>query len=136
MLYNSIVILFLTVEYNTMFKRIRTFKNRFNAGVLMGLAMLAATPAAQAAQAMSGATSSTLPWDGPIASIINDLSGPLAKGFIIAAIVVTGLMWAFGEHGSSMRKVMGIAAGGALALAAVSFVGGGFFGGSGAVIGF
>jgi type IV secretion system protein VirB2 len=60
----------------------------------------------------------------------------LAKGFIIGAIIVTGLMWAFGEHGSSMRKVMGIAAGGALALGAVSFVGSGFFGATGgAVIG-
>ena len=119
-----------------MFKRIRDFKDRFSVGMLMGLAMLAGTPAAEAGQAMSGGTVSALPWDGPIASIINDLSGPLAKAFIIGAIVVTGLMWAFGEHGSSMRKVMGIAAGGALALAAVSFVGSGFFGGQGAVIGF
>lgn len=116
--------------------RLRKFKTRFNTGVLLGLAMLAGMPAAEAGQAMSGATTSSLPWDGPIASIINDLSGPLAKGFIIAAIVVTGLLWAFGEHGSSMRKVMGIAAGGAMALAAVSFVGSGFFAGTGAVIGF
>ncbi len=119
-----------------MFKRIRQFKHRFNTGMLLGLAMLSGMPAAEAGQAMAGGTVSALPWDGPIASIINDLSGPLAKGFIIAAIVVTGLMWAFGEHGSSMRKVMGIAAGGALALAAVSFVGSGFFGGAGALIGF
>jgi type IV secretion system protein VirB2 len=98
--------------------------------------MVGGTSTAKAGQAMDGGTVSSLPWDGPIASIVNDLSGPLAKGFIIAAIVVTGLMWAFGEHGSSMRKVMGIAAGGALALAAVSFVGSGFFGGQGAVIGF
>ena len=89
------------------------------------------------AAAMAGATSGSLPWDGPIASIVNDLSGPIAHGFIIVAIVITGLMWAFGEHGSSMKKVMGIAAGGALALGAVSFVGAGFFGMSGgAVIGY
>lgn len=119
-----------------MLQRIRNFKDRFQAGAMLGLAMLAGMPAANAGQAMSGGTVSALPWDGPIASIINDLSGPLAKGFIIGAIIVTGLMWAFGEHGSSMRKVMGIAAGGALALGAVSFVGSGFFGGAGAVIGF
>jgi type IV secretion system protein VirB2 len=104
--------------------------------MLIGLAMLGGASVAEAGQAMDGATTTDLPWNGPIASIVNNLSGPLAKGLIILAIVITGLMWAFGEHGSSMRKVMGIAAGGALALAAVSFVGSGFFGASGAVIGF
>ena len=110
-------------------------KKQFKSAGALLLGMLMATQAH--ATAMAGATTGSLPWDGPIASIVNDLSGPIAKGFIIAAIVVTGLMWAFGEHGSSMKKVMGIAAGGALALGAVSFVGAGFFGGAGgAVIGF
>jgi type IV secretion system protein VirB2 len=110
-------------------------KSNFIKPSVLLASMLAATQAH--ATAMAGATTGSLPWDGPIASIINDLSGSIAKGFIIGAIVVTGLMWAFGEHGSSMKKVMGIAAGGALALGAVSFVGAGFFGGTGgAIIGF
>ncbi len=75
-----------------------------------------------------------LPWDGPITIIEQDLSGTIAHAFIIMAIVVTGLMWAFGEHGSSMKKVMGIAAGGAIALGATSLISGLNLG-SGAVIG-
>lgn len=117
-------------------KLLSRIKSRAADLVASAAALLVLAPAAHAGTAMSGASTSSLPWDGPIASIINDLSGPLAKGFIIGAIVVTGLMWAFGEHGSSMRKVMGIAAGGALALGAVSFIGSGFFTGTGAVIGF
>lgn len=75
-----------------------------------------------------------LPWDTPIQIIEDDLSGNVAHMLIVIAIVATGLMWAFGEHGSSMRKVMGIAAGGSIALGATSLISGLGLG-SGAVIG-
>jgi hypothetical protein len=75
-----------------------------------------------------------LPWDGPITTIESDLQGTVAHALIILAIVATGLMFAFGEHGSSMRKIMGIAAGGSIALGAASLVSGLGLG-SGAVIG-
>ncbi|WP_163058105.1 TrbC/VirB2 family protein [Acidithiobacillus ferrooxidans] len=86
-----------------------------------------------AALASSGGGSG-MPWDGPLTNIQQDLSGTVAHVFIIVAIVATGLMWAFGEHGSSMRKVMGIAAGGSMALGGVSVVSD-LTGSSGAVIG-
>jgi type IV secretion system protein VirB2 len=75
-----------------------------------------------------------MPWDGPLHNIEQDISGTVAHVFIVIAIVATGLMWAFGEHGSSMRKVMGIAAGGSLAMGAASAVTE-LTGNSGAVIG-
>ncbi len=99
---------------------------------------LAAAPAALAlstAVAFAGTGGGGgLPWDGPIQSIESDLQGTVAHALIIVAIVATGLMFAFGEHGSSMRKIMGIAAGGSIALGAASLVSGLGLG-SGAVIG-
>ncbi len=64
----------------------------------------------------------SMPWDGPIHNIQTDLSGPVAGAFVTIAIVATGLMWGFGEHGSSMRKVAGIAAGGSMALGGATVV--------------
>jgi type IV secretory pathway VirB2 component (pilin) len=63
-----------------------------------------------------------MPWDKPITDIETDLQGPIAGAFVTVAIIATGLMWAFGEHGSSMRKVAGIAAGGSMALGAATAV--------------
>ena len=84
--------------------------------------------------AAMASTAGNMPWDTPLTNIQQDLSGTVAHVFIIVAIVATGLMWAFGEHGSSMRKVMGIAAGGSMALGGVSVVSD-LTGSSGAVIG-
>lgn len=87
------------------------------------------------ALAGTAGNAAVMPWDNALSNIEGDLSGTVAHAFIIIAIVVTGLMWAFGEHGSSMRKVMGIAAGGAMALGASSAVIS-LTGGASALIGF
>jgi type IV secretion system protein VirB2 len=71
------------------------------------------------AVAMAGGS---MPWDGPIQNIKTDLQGPVAGAFVTVAIIATGLMWSFGEHGSSMRKVAGIAAGGSMALGGATAV--------------
>lgn len=71
------------------------------------------------AVAMAGGS---MPWNGPINNIKSDLQGPVAGAFVTVAIIATGLMWSFGEHGSSMRKVAGIAAGGSMALGGATAV--------------
>ena len=101
---------------------------RIQTSIMLAVMTFAATSA-------SASTTGTMPWDGPLDAIEQDLQGPVAHGLILVAIVATGLMWAFGEHGSSMRKVMGIAAGGAIALGATSMVTG-LGMSTGAVIGF
>jgi type IV secretion system protein VirB2 len=86
---------------------------------------LAAVPAALALSTAAALASTggggSMPWDTPLESIESDLQGTVAHLMIIIAIVATGLMFAFGEHGSSMRKIMGIAAGGSVALLAPAF---------------
>jgi type IV secretory pathway VirB2 component (pilin) len=67
-------------------------------------------------------TGSSLPWEAPLQTLLTSIQGPVARVFILVAIVITGLMTAFGEHGSGLRKVMGIAFGGSIVIGAVSFV--------------
>lgn len=69
-----------------------------------------------------GSGGTGLPWEGPLEKLLASAQGPVARVFILISIVVTGIMMAFGEHGSGFKKVMGIAFGGAIVLGAVSFV--------------
>ena len=63
-----------------------------------------------------------MPWDGPLNVILASLSGTVAHVVITAGVVVTGLVFAFTEHGSGARRLFGLAFGGALALGALSFM--------------
>ncbi len=72
--------------------------------------------------AVSFAATGTMPWDGPIENIMNDLTGPVAQGVTVIIIVATGLMIAFGEAGAAGRKMLQIVFGIACALGAVDVV--------------
>ena len=72
-----------------------------------------------AAAATSGPA---MPGDGPLQTILNSLSGTVAHVLITVAVIVTGLVFAFTEHGSGARRLFGVAFGGALALGALSFM--------------
>jgi type IV secretory pathway VirB2 component (pilin) len=63
-----------------------------------------------------------MPWDGPLNTILSSLSGTVAHVLITVAVIVTGLVFAFTEHGSGARRLFGVAFGGALALGALSFM--------------
>lgn len=77
-----------------------------------------------AAKAKVGAATSgpPMPWDGPLQTILQSLSGTVAHVLITVAVIVTGLVFAFTEHGSGARRLFGVAFGGALALGALSFM--------------
>jgi type IV secretion system protein VirB2 len=85
--------------------------------VLTFLLVVAGTEAAFATPA-----GAAMPWDTPLTNLLNNLQGTVARIAITIAIVLTGLIFAFGEAGSGLRKVMGIAFGGALALGALAFM--------------
>ncbi len=63
-----------------------------------------------------------MPWDTPLQTILNSLSGTVAHILITVAVITTGLVFAFTEHGAGARRLFGVAFGGALALAALSFM--------------
>jgi type IV secretion system protein VirB2 len=49
-----------------------------------------------------------MPWEGPLNKIVTSLTGPVAKGIGIAAIVVAALGMAMGEGGSGMKSMLRI----------------------------
>jgi type IV secretion system protein TrbC len=67
-------------------------------------------------------TGPAMPWDGPLNTILTSLSGTVAHVLITVAVIVTGLVFAFTEHGSGARRLFGVAFGGAIALGALSFM--------------
>ena len=85
------------------------------AGVLTGLAVFIG-------DAGAAAIGPPMPWDGPLLMILASLSGTVAHVLITVAVIVTGLVFAFTEHGSGARRLFGVAFGGALALGALSFM--------------
>lgn len=61
------------------------------------------------------------PWESAIDALKESFTGPIAKGLSLVAIVVGGLMFAFGEGGSK-KMLSGIIFGLGMALGAVSFI--------------
>ena len=86
-------------------------------GVATAVVVLAHAPPASAAP--SGAA---MPWDAPLTTILDNLQGTVARVLVTVAVVLTGLLFAFGEAGGAFKKVFGIAFGGALALGALTFL--------------
>ncbi|WP_272886628.1 TrbC/VirB2 family protein [Phenylobacterium aquaticum] len=82
-----------------------------------GAAVLLAVSPAWAAGA-----GTAMPWEGPLDTIMQSLSGPVAKAVGIIAIVLTGLGFAFAEGGSALRKGIGIVFGLAIAFTATTFI--------------
>ncbi|MHB1939057.1 MAG: TrbC/VirB2 family type IV secretion system protein [Acidobacteriaceae bacterium] len=79
------------------------------------LVLLGAVPAF-AQQAGGGS-----PWENAVAVLEQAFTGPIATGLSLVAIVVGGLMFAYGE-GQSKRMLAGIVFGIGMAIGAVNFM--------------
>jgi type IV secretory pathway VirB2 component (pilin) len=93
-------------------------QSRFSASTLpliCGAALIAAWP--QAALA----SGSSMPWEGPLQSILESIEGPVAKIIAVIVIIVTGLSLAFGDNSGGFRKLIQIVFGLSIAFAASSF---------------
>jgi type IV secretory pathway VirB2 component (pilin) len=62
------------------------------------------------------------PWENAVNVLYQAFTGPIARGLSLVAIVVGGLMFAFGE-GDSKRMLAGIVFGVGMAIGAVNFMG-------------
>ncbi len=62
------------------------------------------------------------PWENAVGVLQASFTGPIARGLSLVAIVVGGLMFAFGE-GESKRMLAGIVFGIGMAIGAVNFMG-------------
>ena len=61
------------------------------------------------------------PWEDAVNNLSTAMTGPIAQGLALVAIVVGGLMFAFGEGGSK-RTLAGIIFGLGMALGAANFI--------------
>jgi type IV secretion system protein TrbC len=61
------------------------------------------------------------PWENAVQQLQTAFTGPIARGLSLVAIVVGGLMFAFGEGGNK-RMFAGIVFGIGMAIAAVNFL--------------
>lgn len=61
------------------------------------------------------------PWEDAVNALQTSFTGPIARGLSLVAIVVGGLMFAFGE-GESKRMLAGIVFGIGMAIGAVNFM--------------
>jgi type IV secretion system protein VirB2 len=76
-----------------------------------------------ASPVLAGTTGGTaMPWETPLQTIQDSLSGPVAKAIGVIAIVLTGLGFAVAESGSVVRKGIGIVFGLAIAFTATTFM--------------
>ena len=83
-------------------------------GLLLAALMLLLVGTAQAA-------GSSMPWEGPLQSILESIQGPVARIVAVIIIISTGLALAFGDTSGGFRKLIQIVFGLSIAFAASSF---------------
>lgn len=96
------------------FARLRRLARPAGQGLLLAVLMLLAAGAAQAA-------GSSMPWEGPLQSILESIQGPVARIVAVIIIIATGLALAFGDTSGGFRKLIQIVFGLSIAFAASSF---------------
>ncbi|MBG4743538.1 TrbC/VIRB2 family protein [Pseudomonas aeruginosa] len=83
-------------------------------GLLLAAVMLMTAGTARAA-------GSSMPWEGPLESILESIQGPVARIVAVIIIIATGLALAFGDTSGGFRKLLQIVFGLSIAFAASSF---------------
>ena len=94
--------------------RLRSLTRPAAQGLLLAALMLFLAGTAQAA-------GSSMPWEGPLQSILESIQGPVARIVAVIIIIATGLALAFGDTSGGFRKLIQIVFGLSIAFAASSF---------------
>lgn len=99
---------------------------RLPRNALVFAAVILAAGAAELLLAQGTGTTATTTGSSPWVRVVNELTdqftGPIARGLSLIAIVIGGLMFAFGEGGSK-RAMAGIIFGLGMAMGAANFLG-------------
>ncbi|HGN1717314.1 TPA: TrbC/VirB2 family protein [Pseudomonas aeruginosa] len=94
--------------------RLRSLTRPARQGLLLAALLLLQAGTAQAA-------GSSMPWEGPLQSILESIQGPVARIVAVIIIIATGLALAFGDTSGGFRKLIQIVFGLSIAFAASSF---------------
>ncbi|MCI4030092.1 TrbC/VirB2 family protein [Dickeya dianthicola] len=104
----------LSVNPASILARLRCLAGPVHHGLLLAAAMLTMAGTAKAA-------GSSMPWEGPLQSILDSIQGPVARIIAVIIIISTGLALAFGDTSGGFRKLIQIVFGLSIAFAASSF---------------
>ena len=104
----------LSVNPPSILARLRCLAEPAHHGLLLAAVMLMTAGTAKAA-------GSSMPWEGPLQSILDSIQGPVARIIAVIIIISTGLALAFGDTSGGFRKLIQIVFGLSIAFAASSF---------------
>lgn len=104
----------ISVNPASILARLRRLAGPAHHGLLLAAAMLTMAGTAKAA-------GSSMPWEGPLQSILDSIQGPVARIIAVIIIISTGLALAFGDTSGGFRKLIQIVFGLSIAFAASSF---------------
>ena len=94
--------------------RLRSLARPAGQGLMLAALLLFLAGTAQAA-------GSSMPWEGPLQSILESIQGPVARIVAVIIIIASGLALAFGDTSGGFRKLIQIVFGLTIAFAASSF---------------
>jgi type IV secretory pathway VirB2 component (pilin) len=75
----------------------------------------------RAAPAAAAGAGGTMPWDGPLNTLADDIQGPLVTAGLIFAIVVGCLLLAFGDFATGGKRIVLTVIAGSIALGILRF---------------
>lgn len=81
---------------------------------------------AMASPAFAGTGGGGMPWNAPLAAIVDDLTGNTVRILAVLMFAVSGLMWGLTRHTEGGNKFLAAAFGSAIAIGApeiLSFIG-------------
>jgi len=104
----------ISVNPASILARLRHLAGPAHHGLLTAAVMLTTAGTARAA-------GSSMPWEGPLESILESIQGPVARIVAVIIIIATGLALAFGDTSGGFRKLIQIVFGLTIAFAASSF---------------
>ena len=104
----------ISVDPASILARLRRLAGPAHHGLLTAAVTLMTAGTARAA-------GSSMPWEGPLQSILESIQGPVARIVAVIIIIATGLALAFGDTSGGFRKLIQIVFGLSIAFAASSF---------------
>jgi type IV secretion system protein TrbC len=90
--------------------------------MLLAMGVMGALAGSASPAWAAGAGAATMPWDGPLQALVNNLTGTTARALVLIAVVGAGLLWAFTRNEEGLKKLGQITFGGAIALGAATLM--------------
>ena len=78
----------------------------------------------------AGGTGTTMPWNTPMQTLLNNMTGPTARMLVGIATAFSGYKWMFQSHEQGANNLARVTVGGAIALTAQTIISYASFGGA------